>query len=225
MRLDDYAEQDGKRVWLTQTEIDALIQKTQSPTQEIAIKLGGKAGLRRSEIVSVTRNDFTHAPNGFLRIWNDYAKQDKYREVPIPDAMDSFVQGITAHRDADKPVIYNEDSGAAYATSTIHRWVRRASERMQSQTGDKGWQYVGPHDLRRSWGGHLLWNCGVSPMSVMEFGGWSDWKTFEEHYMGEMTPEARDRERSKIDYLGGEPKEKEQVFQPKTPATKATYKQ
>jgi len=107
--------------------------------------------------------------------------------------------------------------------STVYRWLKRSAQEMYSASGDEGWTYLDVHDLRRSWGGHLLWNCGVSPMSVMEFGGWSDWQTFEAHYMGEMTPEARDRERSKIDYLGGEPEPGAQPMQPQTPATKQTY--
>lgn len=223
MRLDDYNVKDGKRVWLTAEEIDMLIDQGQSATQRIAFTLGGKAGLRRSEIVSVTRNDFTHGPRGFVRVWGDYAKQDKYREAPIPSDFESYVMGVTEGQPPDKPVLYNETEDQGISGTTVYRWVRRAAERLQAQTGDSGWSYLDVHDLRRSWGGHLLWNCGVSPMSVMEFGGWSDWATFEEHYMGEMTPEARDRERSKIDYMGGEPKEEEIVYQPQSPAARATY--
>lgn len=71
--------------------------------------------------------------------------------------------------------------------STIYRVVRRAAEDVDEETGDEGWSYLNVHDLRRSWGGHLLWDCDVSLMVVMEFGDWSDWPTFEEHDMGETT--------------------------------------
>lgn len=216
MRLDDYNVKDGKRVWLTAEEIERLINEAQDATQRIAITLGGKAGLRRGEITSVTRNDFTHAPDGFVRVWGDYAKQDKYREAPIPNDLEPFVKGITSGQDPDDPVVSVHDT-------TVYRWVKRAAERLYAETEDEGWQYLDVHDLRRSWGGHLLWNCGVSPMSVMQFGGWSDWDTFEDHYMGEMTPEAMERERSKIDYMGGEPEQEEIVYTPQSPAAKATY--
>lgn len=216
MRLDDYSGRDGKRVWLTAEEIDLLIEEAQSSTQRVAFTLGGKAGLRRSEITSVTRNDFMHGPDGFVRVWSDYAKRDKYREAPIPDSLTPLVRGMTEQSHADQPVV-------DVAGTTVYRWVRRAAERLQAETNDSGWSYLDVHDLRRSWGGHLLWNCGVNPMSVMEFGGWSDWATFEEHYMGEMTPEARDRERGKIDYMGGDPRENEIVYEPGTPAAKQTY--
>jgi len=217
MRLDDYAQKDGKRVWLTVNELERLIDQTQNSQQGIALTLLGKAGLRRGEVVQVTRNDFTHAPDGYVRVWEDYSKSDEYREVPVPDSFERYVDGWTEGRPPDEPVV--DVNG-----TTVYRWVRKAADKCAGEDGDtRGWSEVGPHDLRRSWGGHLLWNCGVSPMSVMEFGGWSDWQTFEEHYMGEMTPEARDRERSKIDYLGGEPRREEQPMQPATPATRQTY--
>ena len=51
MRLGDYDERDGKRVWLSQTEqnneVTALIDEAKSPEQEIAFRLGAQAGLRR----------------------------------------------------------------------------------------------------------------------------------------------------------------------------------
>jgi len=223
MRLDDFPQKDGKRVWLTVEEIERLIGGAESSAKRIAFTLGGKGGLRRSEIVSVTPNDFTHAPDGFVRVWGDYAKRDKYREAPIPDDFEAYIEGVTETQPPDEPVLTNPSTGKAYDGTTVYRWVKRACEELQAETGDSGWSYVDPHDLRRSWGGHLLWNCGVSPMSVMEFGGWSDWATFEEHYMGEMTPEARDRERGKIDYMGGKPEQEEVVFEPGSPAARQTY--
>ena len=91
MRLDDYHVKEGKRVWLTAEEIERLIDQAENSKQRIAFTLGGKAGLRRSEIRSVTRNDFVHAPDGFVRVWEDYAKRDKYREAPIPDELTPYV--------------------------------------------------------------------------------------------------------------------------------------
>ena len=98
MRLADYDERDGKRVWLDQTdehnEVDSLIGEAKSPEQEIAFRLGAQAGLRCEEIASVTPNDFSHAPDGFLRVWNDYAKRGKYRETPIPEQLASSVRTL-----------------------------------------------------------------------------------------------------------------------------------
>jgi integrase len=225
MRLDDYDTKDGKRVWLSSDEIELLIDEAQSAEQRIAFTLGGRAGLRRSEIVSVTPNDFTHGPNGFVRVWGDYAKRDKYREAPIPNDFEAFVRGVTQSQPPDKPVLYNAKRDQGINGTTVYRWVRRAAERLQAETGDSGWSYLDVHDLRRSWGGHLLWNCGVLPAVVMEFGGWTDYQTFEEHYLGEITPEAQQRERSKIDYVGGDPETDTVAFNPRSTGAQQAYGQ
>ncbi len=35
----------------------------------------------------------------------------------------------------------------------------------------------------------------------MDWGGWEDWETFRQHYLGEFSPEAIRQERRKVDYL------------------------
>jgi len=216
MRLDDYDGQEGKRVWLTSEEIGDLIDEAEDAQQRIAFTLAGRAGLRRAEVCSVTPNDFRFGPDGFVRVWGDYAKRDRYREAPIPSDFGAFVLGVSEGQPDDEPVV-------SVSGRTVLRWVRRAAERRQAETGDPGWQYLGVHDLRRSWGGHLLWNCGVLPAVVQEFGGWEDWQTFQEHYLGEITPEAQQRERSKVDYLGGEPDGDGIAFSPRTSGAAKAY--
>lgn len=200
MRLGDYDERDGKRVWLNQTdgndEVGALIDEAKSPEMEIAFRLGAQAGLRREEIASVTPNDFSHAPDGFLRVWNDYAKRGKYRETPIPEVLASSVRTLAYERDPDEPIVSVEPN-------SIYRWVKRAAEARYASTGDEGWTYLDVHDLRRTWGGHLLWDCGVLPAVVMSWGGWEDWETFRDHYLGEMSPAAAEREREKLSFVSG----------------------
>lgn len=98
MRLGDYDERDGKRVWLDQVEendeVSILIGEVESPEQEIAFRPGAQAGLRREEIASATPNDFSHVPDGFIGVWNDYAKRGKYRETPIPEELASSVRTL-----------------------------------------------------------------------------------------------------------------------------------
>jgi integrase len=86
--------------------------------------------------------------------------------------------------------------------STVYTWVQHAAERCHAETGDDGWLFVGPHDLRRSWGVRLL-EAGVLPSVVMEWGGWEDWQTFRDHYLAEFSPEALRRERGKVGWLSG----------------------
>lgn len=119
------------------------MDEAKSLEQEIAFRLGVQAGLRREEIASVTSNDFTHAPDGFLRVWNDYAKRGKYRETPIPNKLASSVRTLSCERDPDEPIVNVEPN-------SIYRWVKRAGERRYAATGDEGWTYLDVHDLRRT---------------------------------------------------------------------------
>lgn len=195
MRLKDYDERDGKRVWLSEREIQTLLDHADDdhPEMNAALLLGARCGLRRQEIVDVAPKDLVRTDHGqVVRVWE--GKGDKYREVPAPDELLNIALGL--NRD-------QADSLVTVADSTIYDWIARVRDRCRATTGDEGWQYVGPHDLRRSWGVRLL-EAGVLPSVVMEFGGWEDWQTFRNHYLAEFSPEALRRERGKIPWLGGQ---------------------
>ena len=129
-------------------------------------------------------------------MWNDYPKRGQYRETPIPNELASSVRTLSYERDPDEPIVDVEPN-------SIYRWVKRAGERRYAATGDEGWTLLDVHDLRRTWGVHLLWNCGALPAVVMSWGGWEDWETFRNHYLGGMSPIAAEREREKISFVSG----------------------
>jgi len=194
MRLKDYDERDGKRVWLSESELSAFIDEAQSPHHKIAFLLAGRCGLRRKEIIDVEKQDIVKTDTGHVvRVWE--GKGDKYREPPAPQQLVALVEGIAWEMAPDDRLV-----GTEYG-STVYRWFEGAAERRHQATGDDGWQFVGPHDLRRSWGVRIL-EAGVLPSVVMEWGGWSDWETFRDHYLAEFSPEALRRERSKVGFLG-----------------------
>lgn len=201
MRLKDYPEKDGKRVWLRDDELDAVIDEAQDTEQTIAFLLGDRVGLRRSEIVEVRPVDLVEGPTGtHLRVWEDYSKFEKYREPPIPERLATTIRTYAdvANTEPDQPLVDVVDK-------TVYRWVRRAAERLHAETNDVGWSFLDVHDLRRTWGTDLL-EQGVLPSVVMDWGGWEDWETFRRHYLGEFSPKAIRRERGKVDYLeGGDP--------------------
>lgn len=216
MRLKDYDDKEGKRVWLGRDELQQFIDEAESPQQQIAFMLAGRAGLRRNEIIKVKFADFVQNQTGHhVRIWQDYAKRDKYREPPIPDELYSIVNTLSYDHEPSDEVVGVE------AGSTIYRWVKRAANRMRAETSDEGWQFLDVHDLRRTWGTSLL-EQGVLPTVVMSWGGWEDWETFRAHYLGEFTPEAIRRERKKVDFLEGEDVEDQPInpgIQPGAPPT------
>jgi len=217
MRLKDYTKRDGKRVWLSEGEMQLLLSKTKQNHREqaAAFILAGRCGLRRKEIVAVTPTDLVNSDTGtVVRVWE--GKGDKYREVPAPQSLTQLVLGMGKEPDASLVTV---------DPSTIYDWVRRARERCYAETGDEGWQFVGPHDLRRSWGVRLL-ESGVLPSVVMEFGGWEDWETFRNHYLAEFSPEALRREREKIPWLAeysGDESESQGYAMPQYSASSTTF--
>ena len=195
MRLKQYESRDGMRVWLSAEELDTLIDKARTPHQRLAFLFAGRVGLRRSEITKITPDDLVEGPTGkHVRIWEDYAKRDHYREPPIPETVDAIATTLAFDQDDDEPLIDVDGT-------TVYRWVQKAAAELEEETGDEGWSFVDVHDLRRTWGTYLL-EQGVLPSVVMAWGGWRDWDTFREHYLGEFSPEAIKRERSKVGYLG-----------------------
>lgn len=192
MRLKDYDEREGKRVWLGEREIQELIGEAKTPRQRAAFLLGSRCGLRRKEIVDVAPAHIVETDTGtMLRVWK--GKGDKYREVPAPPELVTIVSTIGYDTEPDESVV--DATG-----TTIYRWVQRAAERRYADSVDKGWTYLDVHDLRRTWGVRLL-EDGVLPSVVFEWGGWEDWITFRNHYLAEFSPEALRRERSKVEYL------------------------
>lgn len=95
--------------------------------------------------------------------------------------------------DVDAPLVEK-------STRTVRRWAARAGESRLTATGDVGWSYLGPHDLRRTWG-TLLVEAEVEPGLVMEWGGWEDWETFREHYLGAYSLDAQQKGREKVTWL------------------------
>jgi len=82
MRLKDYNERDGKRVWLSESEIQRLIpdrvntagtevEEERLREQRAALLLAGRCGLRRQEIVDVTPEDLVTTDTGqTVRVWH-----------------------------------------------------------------------------------------------------------------------------------------------------------
>jgi len=190
MRLEDYDAKAGKKCWLDRSEVELLLGAADSTAQAIAFRLMARCGLRRQEVVDVAPKDIQRTDHGrVVRVWD--GKGDKYREVPAPGELADVA--LDLGREQETPLI-------SVADSTLWDWVNDEAQRCRAETGDEGWQFVGPHDLRRSWGVRAL-ESGVLPSVVMEWGGWEDWQTFRNHYLAEFSPEALRRERGKVGWL------------------------
>lgn len=67
---------------------------------------------------------------------------------------------------------------------TVQNWVYNAAESIEKETGKQDWKEVSAHDLRRTWATNLV-QSGVPESNVMEWGGWTDFGTFRDHYFSE----------------------------------------
>ena len=202
MRLKEYETRNGMRVWLSTDELTTLIENAVTPHQRLAFLFGGQVGLRRSEIVQITPQDIVEGPTGkHVRVRAEYTKGDYYREPPVPETVEAIARTLAFDQKDEEPLIDVDGT-------TVYRWVRKAADELQAATGDNGWAHVDVHDLRRTWGTSLL-EQGVLPSVVMSWGGWRDWDTFREHYLGEFSPEAIKRERAKVEFLSGKPSDRE----------------
>jgi len=181
-------------VWLSLEEVNQLIAAAGDTRRTMAISLGARSGLRSKEITEVTPADIVDTEAGpRVRVW--HGKGDKYRETPLPT---DLVSTINAY--ADVAELEPDDTLVNASTRTLERWVHQAGDRLRAETQDEGWKYVTPHDLRRTWG-TLLVEDDVEPGIIMEWGGWEDWETFREHYLGAYSMKKQKQEQQKVSWL------------------------
>lgn len=194
MRMKNYPADDGKMVWLSLEEVENLIAAAGDTQRTIAISLGARCGLRSQEVVDVTPADVVDTEAGpRVRVW--HGKGDKYRETPLPEGLQMRIESYV-----DVGGLEPDDSLVGCSTRTFERWVHHAADRLRAETGDEGWKFVTPHDLRRSWG-TLLVEDDVEPGIIMEWGGWEDWETFREHYLGAYSMKKQKQEQEKVSWL------------------------
>ncbi len=192
--MKNYPEDDGKMVWLGLEEVENLISSAGDTRRTIAISLGARCGLRSQEVVDVTPADIVDTEAGpRVRVW--HGKGDKYRETPLPEALQMRIESFV-----DVAELEPDESLVGCSTRTFERWVHHAGDRLRAESGDEGWKFVTPHDLRRSWG-TLLVEDDVEPGIIMEWGGWEDWETFREHYLGAYSMKKQRMEQEKVSWL------------------------
>jgi integrase len=194
MRTLDYPDADGRRVVLSGSEIDRFLEEADDTEQRIAFALMARAGLRRTEALSISPRHVQEGPSGPLLAFEG-AKSGWHREPPLPRDVYSTLRTY-----ADVADINRSEPFVDVALSTVNRWVSRAAQRRQDATDTVGWSYLSPHDLRGSWAMQLI-ESGVAANLVMEWGGWKDYSTFRDHYLSEFSPEGIKRERQKVDWL------------------------
>ena len=132
------------------------------------------------------------AQDGYkLRVWE--GKGDQYRETWIPS---DLVSTIRTYQDMSDG-IDEDDVLVDVARQSVQRWIRGLRDDLVAETGDEGWNHVTAHDLRRTWGTNAV-EANMAPTVVMQCGGWQDFETFQEHYMGQHSDRVIGQEAAKI---------------------------
>jgi len=181
MKIEPHKEDDGYKVWLSEREQQTLLDYyDEEPIYKLAIWLG-LHGLRVHEIIDVRFEDFremdVEQERYVLRIRDG---KTGYRECPVSSDLYSLAKTIKNLQSLRK-----DEQIIDYSKSSVRNWVQRAGEDLKEQEG-KNWEYVRPHDLRRTWATHTYWSIenARSREIVMEWGGWTDVQTFVDNYLG-----------------------------------------
>ena len=195
MQLETYDKMDGRRVRLTQDELDRLLAEYDDrPDRQIALSLMGRCGCRSEEAVDAKPQHVIRGDSGrwFLRIPS--GKGSKERQTPIAADLAGMVRAHTADHDDGETILRIKN------TRTLRKWVKAAANARRAAEEDERWQYVAPHDLRRTWG-HLMLESEVLPSVLMQWGGWEDYETFQKHYLGKHSEKIQNREAGKVAWL------------------------
>jgi integrase len=200
MNLQQHANRDDYKVWLSEQEVPTLLEHAPNASAKIAFGLGAYCGLRSFEVAKVQPDDIHDTDAG--RVLRIVGKGQKYREVPIGQDLATQIQTAAEFRDDPPgyPIVQSQSSSRTVPTRTLRRWLASAAKLAAEDTGDRAWHYLSMHDLRRTWATNLA-AAGVDPMILLSWGGWSDIETFRDAYRGEYAPSAHRREREKVDWL------------------------
>jgi len=195
MNLKQHKSRDDMKVWLSESEVEQLLEATADTKQRIALALGVRCGLRSHEVLDVAPEDVVDTDAGtMLRVW--HGKGDKFRETPVPRDLATTISTVDDFRSESSDVSLVDLT----STRSLRRWVKRPARQLEEETGDEGWSYLSFHDLRRTWATSLA-GADVDPMLVLDWGGWNDLETFLEHYRGSYSPEVQRQQREKVDWL------------------------
>ncbi|EMA01806.1 integrase family protein [Haloarcula vallismortis ATCC 29715] len=200
MNTTEHDDRDGRKVWLSNDEVELLLETASGPSQRLAFALAARCGLRSEEVTRVTDNDVVDTDAGPMLLVHE-GKGDKYRETPIPASLKNTIETAAEYRaESDShPIVTSQSSQVGVTTRTLRRWIGTAREEL-AESEDPRWSYLTMHDLRRTWATSLK-GAEVDALLVCDWGGWEDLETFLDAYRGTFSPDVQAREREKVGWL------------------------
>ena len=101
MMTEEYDDQEGRRVWLSRDEVDALLEVVDDPLRKVAFRLAAECGLRTHEIVEVTPDHVVDGGEAGQMLVVPEGKGEKYREAPIPDSLADLIDAAASFGGVD----------------------------------------------------------------------------------------------------------------------------
>jgi len=93
MNLEEYEAKEGMKVWLSDSEVQLLLDYYDETEKRVALALGARCGLRSDETVRVAPEDVVDTDAGtMLRVW--HGKGDQFRETPVPRDLATTIQTV-----------------------------------------------------------------------------------------------------------------------------------
>lgn len=193
MQTREHDDADGKAVWLSRGDVDRLLSVygDEQPRRHLAIQLG-LHGLRSNEIVRVSKQDFrrlTDPRDATPEAWSLEVRESKtdagVRGCPAALGMKRHAFSVANARELaqDAPIV-------DVTTKTVRNWVADAAGRLADVDDEPdAWEYVTPHDLRRTWGTDTFYSLAAHGVPIAEqltlaYGGWESARTFRRRYLG-----------------------------------------
>lgn len=195
MKLENYPSKDGYQVSLTDSERKRVLDELEQTSDEHAWILAAWSGVRRGAIGDIQFKDIRQRESGdwIVRVPEESAKRDKYREVPLPE---KYAYKIQATMEADDD-LDPDNRVVQHSMRTVTRHLRDAVESIAQQEGDEAWEHIRLHDGRRTFINRLL-DAGVQELQVMQWSSHDDWRTFREHYLTDFSEQHQSQELEKV---------------------------
>jgi len=137
MNLKPHDNREDMKVWLSENEVDLLLEKAADTEQRIAFALGARCGLRSHEVLDVAPAHVHETDAGtMLRV--HHGKGDKFRETPVPDELATQIRTIDDVRDesSDTPLV------SVRTTQSLRNWIQNARAAARDDAEDSGWNHL-----------------------------------------------------------------------------------
>jgi integrase len=189
MQTRPYDNKVGKKVWLSHSEQNELLDTvSERPRRWLALSLG-LHGLRSDEIVDVQKQHFRGLDDTDAERYKLVIPDGKTgkRETPVSTELRD-----TAVTVANTAKLRQDESLVGVTKKTLRDWIASARDELADEEDDE-WHRVGMHDLRRTWATDTFYTLAFEGVPIAEelTMGWGGWamtstgrETFRNNYLG-----------------------------------------